>query len=348
MIDGHGDDLYKFGTDVLKANFSSNIYGPTDNEAIKQHLSNKISVIDSYPEPEPYTLQEKLEERLNVSKGNVVAFSGATDAIYTLAKILGPHSVNVIVQPTFNEYNDALSSVGAKIYNVDSFKKAANLVSCFRMDAFWFCNPNNPTGCVVPLDEICQLAKRCTNTLFIIDQSYAAFTDKEVFNDSDINLFPNVVIIHSLTKEYKLPGLRLGYIVTKSPLILDQYSKYRFPWSINALAIEAGLYVTGDEVFGKKNFDLPTLLEEAKKVRNKLIGMGIEVSETDTHFMLCKLPEDKGITSSDLKQHLIDKYGLLIRDASNFKTLGDKHFRIAVQDASSNSLLLSAIKAFIK
>ncbi|MDO4673268.1 MAG: threonine-phosphate decarboxylase, partial [Porphyromonadaceae bacterium] len=65
MIDGHGDDLYKYGIDVLKANFSSNIYGPTNNQALKEHLIRSISVIDSYPEPEPYSLQERLAEKLH-------------------------------------------------------------------------------------------------------------------------------------------------------------------------------------------------------------------------------------------------------------------------------------------
>lgn len=348
MIDGHGDDLYKYGIDVLKANFSSNIYGPTNNQALKEHLIRSISVIDSYPEPEPYSLQERLAEKLHVDKSNVIAFSGATDAIYTIANVLGSNSVNVVVQPTFSEYTDALNHVGAKVYNVSSFKEGANLISCFRLDAFWFCNPNNPTGQVIPLAEIKALAKRCSNTLFIIDQSYASFTAEDVFRDEDINTFDNILILHSLTKAYKLPGLRLGYAVTQNRLILQKYGAFRMPWSVNALAIEAGMFVTKDEEWNKRTFDLGVLLSEAKALRDGLIALGLEVEPTNTHFMLCKISDKHSITSQELKNKLVSQFGLLVRDASNFHGLSNKHFRVAAQDASSNSLLLNAIKQVLK
>lgn len=57
MINGHGDDLYKYNVEV-KSNFSSNIYSHADLNGLKRHLACSMDVISSYPEPEPYSLEK--------------------------------------------------------------------------------------------------------------------------------------------------------------------------------------------------------------------------------------------------------------------------------------------------
>jgi threonine-phosphate decarboxylase len=52
----------------------------------------------------------------------------------------------------------------------------------------------------------------------------------------------NVMLVHSLSKTYCIPGLRLGYIFA-SPIIIDRLRQIRQPWTVNAVAIEAGKYL---------------------------------------------------------------------------------------------------------
>ena len=54
MIEGHGDDSYKYSRPIT-ANFSSNVYNRVDLSALKAHLCARIDGIGNYPEPEPYT-----------------------------------------------------------------------------------------------------------------------------------------------------------------------------------------------------------------------------------------------------------------------------------------------------
>ena len=66
MIEGHGDDSYKFERPIT-ANFSSNVYNRVDLSGLQAHLCSCISGISSYPEPEPYTLEGRLAEKYHLT-----------------------------------------------------------------------------------------------------------------------------------------------------------------------------------------------------------------------------------------------------------------------------------------
>ena len=84
MIQGHGDDAYRFGRPI-RANFSSNVYGHVDLAPLKAHLRTRLDAIGNYPEPEPYTLEKALADRLGLDPAAVCVTSGATEAIYLTA-----------------------------------------------------------------------------------------------------------------------------------------------------------------------------------------------------------------------------------------------------------------------
>lgn len=96
MIDGHGDDFYKFNCPIT-ANFSSNVYGRVDLSRLKAHLCECIGEIGSYPEPEPYTLEACIASRHHLPSGTVCVTNGATEAIYLIAQTSG-----VRIRPFYN------------------------------------------------------------------------------------------------------------------------------------------------------------------------------------------------------------------------------------------------------
>ena len=65
MIEGHGDDAYKYK--AIKINFSSNVYNHVDHSGLHQHLFQQMESIRTYPEPEPYSLEKVLAERFHLS-----------------------------------------------------------------------------------------------------------------------------------------------------------------------------------------------------------------------------------------------------------------------------------------
>ena len=325
MIQGHGDDLWRFGREV-RANFSSNVYARVDLGGLKRHLASRLDVISNYPEPEPYTLEAAIAASLGIPAETVCVTAGATEAIYLIANAW-KGSRTAIVQPTFSEYEDACRLHGHTIVEEDS-------------DLVWICNPNNPTGSVVDVEEVKNMATD-KHKIFVIDQSYGFFTNEPLMSAAEAVAAGNVLQLHSMTKRYAMPGLRLGYVVG-SPQLLNRIRSVRMPWSVNALAIEAGLYLIGHP--DTAPIDKPALLTEAQRLRNELNRIpGIEVLPTRTHFMLCEI---KSGTAAGLKQWLMERHGLLIRDASNFKGLNPGKFRIAAQTKEENDLLVAAIKEY--
>lgn len=348
MIEGHGDDSYKYPRPIT-SNFSSNVYSKVDLTALKAHLCACINEtaasgsLSSYPEPEPYTLESRLAARHHLPADAVCVTSGATEAIYLIAQTFRG-SNTAILQPTFSEYADACRIHGHRVtslYQLPAEKRGFLLPEEVRM--LWLCNPNNPTGSVIDKAYLAQLIERNPQVCFVIDQSYEYFTLRPLFSAAEAAAFPNVLLLHSMTKRYAVPGLRLGYVTGPSNL-LHRLRTNRMPWSVNQLAIEAGLHLLEHDV--PNPLDVSAYLLETSRLCKALEALGgLEVWPTETHFLLVRLRLGK---ASSLKDYLACEHGILIRDASNFDGLDDHFFRIATQTPEENDHLVQAIAKWVE
>lgn len=335
MIKGHGDDIYRYKD--IRLNFSSNVYNRIDHSGLNDFLSHEMACIRSYPEPEPYSLEKAWAAYFHTDPSAVCVTNGATEAIYLIAQVYRESS-SVILMPTFSEYADACRLHQHRIRQVFSLQD----ISMPGNGICWLCNPNNPTGETYDVRDLRRLVTAFPKCLFVIDQSYAPFTDKEVLSVPETVELPNVLLLHSMTKQFAVPGLRLGG-VTGNPVLIQQLKRSRMPWSVNALAIKAGLYLLEHET--ELQPDLVSLLREKDRVAEALekIG-GLEVWNSDTHYMLVCLHYGK---ASALKQFLAEEKGILIRDASNFTGLDERFFRIAIQSSEENDELIESIKEWM-
>lgn len=332
MIDGHGDDSYKYQHPIT-SNFSSNVYNDVDLSGLHAHLCRHITAISSYPEPEPYTLEARLASWHALSADEVCVTNGATEAIYLIAQTFR-ETRTAILMPTFSEYADACRMHAHRLLSL--YTLADELPEDVRM--LWLCNPNNPTGEVRDKAFLLSYIAKHPHICFVIDQSYEYFTLQELLTATQAVKLPNVLLLHSLTKRYAIPGLRLGY-VTGDAGLLKCLRVNRMPWSVNQLAIEAGLYLLENGV--PQTLELPAYLQECASLREALLALGgLEVWPTDTHYMLVRLRFGK---ASALKDYLADEHGILIRDASNFEGLDEGFFRIATQTPEENCNLVRAI-----
>lgn len=336
MIEGHGDDLYKYGKKIV-SNFSSNVYNRIDHSGLYQRLNERLSTICSYPEPMPYSLESEIARRYSLTPRQVCVTNGATEAIYLIAQVFQGR-ISAVLGPTFSEYADACRVHRHKVkpfYSLDALPEDAELV--------WICNPNNPTGEVRNKEDLKALVDSHPDKLFIFDQSYEYFTLKSLLGIKEAASFPNVILLHSMTKQYAIPGLRVGYF-TASEGLTDDVCCRRMPWSVNSLAIEAAKYLLeeGDGI----SADIPQLLAERERLTNLLLATGmLEIWPTDTHYMLIKLRMGK---AAALKDFLAVNHGILIRDASNFEGLDERFFRIATQTPEENDKLVKAISEWME
>lgn len=325
MIDGHGDDIYRYND--IRMNFSSNIPSFADLSALKSHLYSRLAAIASYPQASGEALEAKIAHSISRKASEVMVTSGATEAIYLIAQALARQCAEeertyTVFHPTFSEYDSACQMFG--------MRPTEQGTSC------WLCNPNNPTGTIRDEAFIRQLAQR--HRWLVVDQSYEDYAAAQL---PDVGSLPNVICLHSMTKKYCIPGLRLGYLTAPAPVV-DMVRRERRPWAVNALAIEAGLWLAKEQ---PRMVDMPAYLREAQRLRSLLDTIpGIHVGQTQTNFMLCTID---GHTAAELKEHLALRHGILIRDASNFPGLTPHHFRVAAQRPEENDTLVKVITDYV-
>jgi threonine-phosphate decarboxylase len=287
-----------------------------------------MELIEHYPEPDAASLEVLIAAEHDIKPNEVLVTSGATDAIYLIAQTLRYEKTFAVKHPTFSEYADA-----CRIYGYEEAPKGGAVS--------WLCNPNNPTGEVRTTDTIRVLSRR--HHWLVIDQSYEDYTLAPMLSAQESINMQNVIVIHSMTKRFAIPGLRLGYIIAPSDVITRLRANYR-PWAVNALAIEAGHWLLKHKN-PKERLRRVSLITESRFLANKLRNIfGIHVYPTDTNFMLCSIQQS---SAAELKDYLVKKHGMLIRDCSNFEGLKDCHFRIATQTPAENDELVEAIKTFV-
>ena len=334
MLQGHGDDTYDYPG--IESNFSSNIFPHADLSGLKAHLRGRMDLIDRYPEPEPRSLERAIARKYGVSADNVLVTNGATDAIYLIAQTAAGNRFthfDLGASPTFSEYEDASRMFGLCRPNHREKAQEAGR----RM--LWLCNPNNPTGDVCKEEELADFALRYD--LVVVDQSSEDYTLAPMMTHREAAASGNIVQLHSLTKAYAIPGLRIGYIIAPKHLIGKLRENIR-PWAVNALAIEAGKWLLENQetVVG----DLHAYLSETQRLRMMLNQIpGISANETQTNFILSEMVSG---SATDLKDFLARKHHLLIRDASNFRGLSPRHFRVSTQAPEENDRLVQAIRAY--
>ena len=319
MIKGHGDDAYQYPH--IEMDFSTNICAHHNHQVLMAHLAACPELIGHYPEPEAWSLEEMIAYQHDIAPEQVIVTNGATEAIYLIAQAF-PLQADV-PHPTFSEYEDACNL----------FPRTDT-----KHTMLWLCNPNNPTGEVY--DQMVIDKMMAKYDLVVLDQSYERYTDQFVMNARWAARMPNLIQIHSLTKTYGVPGLRLGYITANAELT-EHIRQYLRPWSVSALSVEAGKFLLcNDELRCTPD------LNETQRLRDRLQQIdGILTQETYTNFMLCQF--EKG-SAAHLKEYLARQHHMLIRDASNFRGLTARHFRIAAQSPRENDMLVEAIKEYMK
>lgn len=333
MIEGHGDDLYRYGGEV-SVNFSTNIHQRVDHSGLLRYLAGRGDIYRNYPEPEPRSIEAMLAGHHGIASENVIVTNGATEAIYLIAH-LHERGRSAVSAPTFREYQDACRIFGHDIVFVSDIKEVKDA------DVVWLCNPNNPTGQVYDRRHLLECADAHVDTLFVVDQAYADYSMREVLTVDDVVSRRNVVMLHSLTKQFAVPGLRIGYAVASAD-VADSMRALRMPWSVNSVAIEAAKYLLDHR--GDYGIDAGTLHGEALRMSAALMEAGVEVVPTDCNFFLAVLPDR---SAAELKEWLVSRHGLLIRDASNFEGLSSRHFRVAAQGSDENDRLINALREWM-
>jgi len=213
-------------------------------------------------------------------------------------------------------------------------------------DTVFICNPNNPTGNIIPAADLEQLCKSHADVNFVIDESYLMFVDG--FNTQSMirSALPNVMVLDSMSKFFGIPGLRIGFLIS-SPVIIKKFKTYLLPWSVNSLAQMAVHYLM------KQTAEVETFIENTVKfiAQERYIlfetfknSSLIKLFPSTTCFILARLYGN--LTADDLGMHLAQDR-ILIRNCSNFSGLSDRFIRFSLKTGEINRMFAKKLLARI-
>jgi histidinol-phosphate aminotransferase len=290
---------------------NENPLGPSPK--VLEALGKSLDKIHRYPDGAAHDLSHALAGYLGVPVGQIILGNGSNEILVLLGQmVLNPGDEVLFAENSFFVYTltSRLFEAWPKMiplkddtHDLQAFSKA--LTDKTRL--VFICNPNNPTGTMVPLLAVEAFLKICPpNVLVVLDEAYYEYVGEKNYFES-LRLmgdYPNLVVLRTFSKAFGLAGLRLGYGIAH-PELAEVYQKVRQPFNVNSLAMVAGEAALGDRAHLKKVVELNGRMR--KKLFDGVTRLGFQPALTQTNFVYFNVPD-----APELYQSLLRK-GVIVR-----------------------------------
>ncbi|MFH2124549.1 MAG: cobyric acid synthase [Pseudomonadota bacterium] len=348
---GHGGNIHglarDMGLDISSLlDFSANINPLGPPEWLRPLISREVENLVHYPDPYASALVAAIADRYQVVPESVLVANGTTELLYQLPRLLGC-SRAVIPAPSYIDYAKVMELAGMNVdplllraergFTLDPQELAAHLSGG---ELVVIGSPNNPTGALVAPEQIIELAKAHPDSLFLVDEAFLEFVEggRGVALAAD-----NILTLHSLTKFYAIPGLRLGFGIF--PLTIARLLREHLPpWTVNTLAQAVGVRALADQEYGTQSRALSAELRTALQEELKRIP-ALQVFDSAANYLLLRLVD--GSDAALLAARLLERK-IMIRTCANYVGLDGSYFRVAVRTEAENRLLLDALAEILQ
>lgn len=358
MTFGHGGNIHAVArqmncnpSEILDMSSNINPLGPPPG--LIEFLRANLEAVTRLPEVDGKQTAERFAAYLGVNSNRVLAGNGTTQFIYAIPGVLKSKKA-LIVGPTYSDYADACATnlTACKVLLtreseafVPDFDRLQDSVPQF--DTVFICNPNNPTGVLIPYDKLHRLCRSCPQSTFIIDESYMSFVSNAEQESMLHSGLDNVIVLLSISKIFGIPGLRIGFIIAATTHI-QKFRQALLPWSVNSLAHESVRYLADHKALIER-FIQKTRIYLASQ-RQQFYEDFKTVPEfilyhSQTPFVLIRLPVQlrAGYTWERLAGERV-----LVRNCANFKGLSDEFIRISPKSPEANRLVAEKLIALFK
>lgn len=345
----HGGKVREVSASIGSAplDFSANI-NPLGSPPIRDLLLSELEGLKHYPDNHYSEFRQACAEFTGLKPEHIVPGNGSSEIIRLFAEtVLEEGDLAVVPCPTFGEYENQSCLMGARVERVGIDPSGVPRLEydlLARAACVFLCNPNNPTGRLLPRAAVEEIVRRCERfgTYILVDEAFIELSDP---GQSLVDLAPEVdhlVVMRSLTKSFGVPGLRLGFGAANTNLtrVMDLA---RIPWSIGSLAASAGAYLLRHGQYLEESRAL--IRSELAWLTEHLTALGLKPLESQVNFILVEISDCK-MSSEELAARTASQ-GVLIRDCQSFG-LGDRYIRVAVRNRAENEILLSALKKAIQ
>ena len=195
------------------------------------------------------------------------------------------------------------------------------------------CNPNNPTGTLLPTSIIETILQAASHTAVVLDEAYAEFSGVTVI--PFIRQYPHLFVARTFSKAAGLAGLRLGAVIA-TPESLAILRRATAPFPVNVAALAAAVAAVGDSKTMKQY--VKNILRTRAWFEKELHKLNVKTFPSAGNFLLA----DFGPSATAMCAWLQETCGVLLRDRS--KDIGVGIIRVTIGTQKEIERLLKLIQ----
>ncbi len=295
-----------------------------------------------YPKPMSDDIREALADYIGAKPENFIVGNGGDEMItYLLGTFLDPGDQILIHSPTFDMYELGAETLGASAIKVKDLpgyrrdqKGLLEAIRRYQPKVTVICNPNNPTGDLLPRAFIEEVLKAADNIVFV-DEAYMEFAQKESVIDL-IDTYPNLIVLRTLSKAFALAGMRCGYLAADEALI-EAIAKIKAPYNLNAFTqLFAPIVIRHREDIFKVRDDICVERERLYAAMKEIPG--VTVYPSCTNFLLVQVDKKQEEIFEALR-----KKDILVKIYRNSQDIPNG-FRISVTTKDVDDVLISVFR----
>lgn len=325
------------GTDgYVKLTMNELSFGPLPEA--EAALTEALPRANRYPDRDVGALREAVvSANPGSSPNNIIVGNGSSEVLMNLLQLLEKPGEVVFPWPTFGLYKSISTVLGMKSKTVSLTEnygiKPEALLSAVTDEtrAVIICNPNNPTGTYLTLDEVRAFADELPDeVLLILDEAYQEFVADPAYHGSHTLALerPNVVVSRTFSKAHGLAGFRVGYAIAPEE-VADYAERVRFPFSVNLAAqvAAAASMKARDKIAGRAEF----VMRERERLENAFEEAGVGYVPSQANFMMVEAGPE-----------VFEKAGVLVREG---EALGFPRAwsRITIGNTEENDRVIGAL-----
>ena len=281
--------------DLVKLNTNENPYPPSPRvrAAIQAELANEAARLRLYPDPGSDALKAAIATAHGVTPAQVFVGNGSDEVLAHVFMALLKHDAPLL----FPDITYSFYPVYCGLYGIDF--ETVPLAEDFTLrpadfhgrpcGGIIFPNPNAPTGCLLGLETIETLLRDHPDAVVVVDEAYIDFGGVSAIGLVD--RYPNLLVVHTLSKSRALAGMRVGFAVGHVDLIeaLERVKNSFNSYPIDRLAGVAAIAALEDEAYFKRTCERVMASRQALTV--ELEAMGFEVLPSAANFIFVRHPE---------------------------------------------------------
>lgn len=279
-----------------------------------------------------------------VAPSQVLLTNGSDELCYLIATVfLGPGRVAVAGDPCYQIDATASLLAGATLRRValrdGRHDIAATAEAAANAAVVWLPSPHNPTGAAALPGELAALLSRVPeDCLVVLDEAYRAFLDPAWRPDVAALLaeHPNLIVQRTLSKDWALAGLRVGYGLGAAEL-MTALARVRPPFSVNALALAAVEAAAAEPAW--RAMAVARILQERARLEAELTRLGVEYFHSQANFVTARL-------DPDLVAPALARCGLVVRSGDDLGLPG--WVRISVGWAPQMAQLRGVLRTIVR